>query len=130
MADTELDLYDFPADHIGRKTYVSVQGHSRSIPKYKTYTGMDRRNHLRPEFGGDWSGLGNQAAYYIPDKAGYQSPMDGKFVEGRTAHYDHMKRHGVLEAGDMKLGELSNRERPVAPGIGFDIRRAMSELNS
>ena len=63
-----LDLYEYPADHIGRKTYVHVQGHSRSVPKYKTYLGVDRRNYLLPEFGGNWDGLGNASAYVMPDK--------------------------------------------------------------
>lgn len=130
MSTEALDLYEFPADHVGRKTYVSVRGHSRSIPKYKTYRGTDGRNYVRPEFGGDWSGLGNEAAYLMPDKAGYVSPLDGKFVEGRVAHRDHMKRHDVLEAGDIKFGEIANRERPLPGGIKYDIRRALSELNS
>lgn len=124
------DLYDFAADHVGRKSYVSVRGHTRSIPKYKTYRGCDGRNHLLPEFGGTWDGLGNSAATYVPDKAGYLSPMDGQFVEGRNAHRDHMKRHGVLEAGDMKLGEYAGRDRAPMPSLNFDIRRAISELSA
>lgn len=123
------DLYDFPADHVGRKSYVSVRGHSRSIPKYKTYRGTDGRNHLLPEYGGSWDGLGNGSTFIMPDKAGYVSPLDGKYVEGRVAHRDHMKRHGVLEAGDMKIGEFSGRENsPISGSIKHDIRRAFHEL--
>ena len=127
--DGNLDLYDFPADHVGRKPFVSVRGHSRSVPKYKTYRGTDGYNYLRPEYGGDYSGLGCQAPTILPDKSGYLSPMDGKFVEGRYEHREHMKRHNVLEAGDMKLGEYSGRERAPMPSMKYDIRRAIAELS-
>lgn len=125
-----LELYEFPSDWVGRKTYVSVRGHSRSIPKYKTYRGSDGYNYLHPDHGGDWSGYGNSAATYIPDKAGYLSPLDGKYVEGRSAHRDHMTRHGVIEAGDMRIGEFAGRDRAPMGGAGADIVRAMQELNS
>jgi len=121
------DLYAFPEDHIGRKRYVSVRGHSKSVPAFKTYKGTDGRNYLRPEYGGDWSGLGNGSAFLMPDKSGYLSPMDGKFVEGRSQHREHMKRHGVIEAGDMKMGEYSGRDRAPLTGMRDDIRRAISE---
>lgn len=123
----DLGLYEFPTDHAGRKSFVSVRGHSRSIPKYKTYRGVGGYNYLLPEFGGDWSGAANPAAYLVPDKAGYLSPLDGKFVEGRHAHRDHMKRHDVLEAGDMKIGEYGNRDRAPMGDIKYDIRRAIAE---
>lgn len=123
------DLYEFPADHIGRKTYVGVRGHSRSVPKYKTYVGSDRRNYLLPEYGGDWSGLGADAPTVVPDKAGYVSPMDRTVVEGRAAHREHMKRHNVLEAGDMKFGEFAGRDRAPMGSVRADIQRAMQEYN-
>lgn len=123
------DLYEFDADHIGRKRFVSVRGHSRSIPKYKTYVGADGYNYLRPEYGGDWSGLGQTSAYLMADKAAYLSPIDRTVVEGRSAHREHMRVHGVLEAGDMKLGEHSGRERAPMPSAGHDVLRAMQELS-
>lgn len=130
MAD-ELDLYDFPADHIGRKRYVSVRGHSKSIPAYKTYRGTDGRNHLHPDFGGTWDGMGNDAAYILPDKLGYTSPIDGSRVESRSAHREHCKRHGVVEAGDLKIGDLSRgRDNRAMGRVGYDIKRAMAELSS
>lgn len=123
-----LDLYEFPATHIGRKSYVSVRGHSRSVPKFKTYRGTDGRNHLRPEYGGDWSGLGNSAPTFVPDKAGYVSPIDGLYYEGRKAHREHCARHSVLEAGDMKIGEYAGRDRAPLTDLKHDIRRTISEL--
>lgn len=129
MAD-ELDLYDFPADYVGRKTYVTVRGHSRSVPKYKTYVGTDRRNYLLPDFGGDWSGIGNGSAYIMPDKLEYVSPIDGTHVTSRSTHRDHMRQHGVIEAGDMTVGSMGNRDRAPMTRVGHDIKRAMAELRS
>lgn len=124
------DLYEYPADYIGRKTYVSVRGHSRSIPKYKTYRGADGYNYLLPEYGGDWSGIGNVSPFLLPDKPAYVSPMDGSVVEGRAAHREHMKVHGTIEAGDLKIGDLSRGgERSPMPRPAFDILRAMAEYN-
>lgn len=121
------DLYDFPADHVGRKSYVGVRGHTKSVPKFKTYRGSDGYNYLLPEFGGTWDGLGNQAPMYMPDKAAYNSPMDRTVVEGRAAHREHMNRHDVYEAGDMTRTDFRPSEMPRA---GDDIRRAMQELRS
>lgn len=123
------DLYDFPADYVGRKTYVSVRGHSRSIPKYKTYLGTDRRNHLLPEYGGDGSGYGQVSTYVMPDKPGYVSPLDFKMVEGRAAHRDHMRRHNVIEVGDQPVGYSRNSTVEMPP-VREDIRRAYQEVNS
>lgn len=123
------DLYEFPADYIGRKVYVSVRGHSRSIPKFKTYRGNEGRNYIRPDDGGDWSGLAGGAPTIIPDKAGYYSPIDGKYYDGRAAHRDHNARHNVYEAGDMKIGEFSGRENSPLPSMRDSIRQAYSEVN-
>jgi len=124
------DLYEYPQDYVGRKTYVSVRGHSRSVPKYKTYKGTDGRNYIHPDFGGDWSGYGNSSAFIMPDKAEYISPIDWKPVEGRAAHREHMKRHDVLEAGDVKFGSMSNIEKSPMPRVAPDTMRAIQELSS
>jgi hypothetical protein len=124
------ELYEFPGDHVGRKSYVSVRGHSKSVPKFKTYRGSDGYNYVRPEYGGDWSGLGGDTPYIMPDSSGYVSPIDRQYYEGRKAHREHLARHDVYEAGDMKLGEFAGRERAPMPDIKYDIRRAMSELGA
>src|SRR6187399_132583 len=94
------DLYEFPADYIGRKRYVSVRGHVRSVPAFKTYKGTDSRNHVLPEFGGDGTGFGSVGPFILPDKQPYVSPLDGSYVTSRSQHREHMTRHGVIEAGD------------------------------
>lgn len=127
--DNQLSLYDFPTGHIGRKTFVNVKGHSKSVPKYKTYSGHDGLNYLRPEYGGSWDALPVQSTYYIPDKAAYLSPMSRDVVEGRSAHREHMRVHGVMEAGDIKFGSMSAIEKAPLPSVSSDIRRAIQELN-
>lgn len=123
------DLYEYPADYVGRKTYSSVVGHSRGVPKYKTYLGTDSRRHLRPEYGGNWDALGQSSAYIVPDKAGYVSPMSGEFIEGRAAHRNHMKAHDVIEVGDAPLGYNSPADRAPMPPVVADYKRALQELN-
>lgn len=123
-------LYEYPEDYIGRKTYVTVRGHSRSVPKYKTYLGTDSRYHLHPDFGGDFSGYGNDTPYIMPDKLAYVSPIDGSSVTSRSHHREHMKRHNVLEAGDVKMGHMSNKDRAPMPRAGYDIKRAIEQLRS
>lgn len=129
--DTELDLYDFPADHIGRKRYVSVRGHAKSVPDYKTYRGTDGRNHIHPDFGGTWDGVANSSTYVMPDKLAYTSPIDGSRVESRSAHREHCTRHGVAEAGDIRIGDLSRgRDNSPMGRAGHDIARVYEQLSS
>ena len=128
MTTSDLNLYDFPPDHVGRKSYVTVKGHTRSIPKYKCYMGVDSRWHLHPDFGGTWDGAGEVSAYVMPDKLAYVSPIDGSHVTSRSQHREHMNRHGVVEAGDMKPGSVK-RHAPTAPRVtGHDIVRAIRQL--
>ena len=125
------DLYEFPDDHIGRKRYVSVRGHSKSVPAYKTYRGADGRNYIHPDFGGTWDGLGNASAYVMPDKLAYVSPIDGKEITSRSQHREHCNRHNVYEAGDLKPGDLSRgRNNSPLPPVGLDIKRAIEEIRS
>ncbi len=128
-------LYEYPTDYVGRKTYVTVRGHVhdrpfRGVPAYKTYRGVNGLNYLRPEYGGDWSGLSNTSAIVMPDKAAYKSPLDFTVVEGRAAHREHMARHGVIEAGDMPHRYFDGLDRSPMPSVGKDIVRAMQELSS
>lgn len=126
----EADLYEFPDEYVGRRTYVSVRGHTRSIPKYKTYKGTDGRNYLLPEYGGDWSGYGNGPTV-MRDKEGYVSPLDNTYVEGRAAHREHMNRHDVYEVGDAKIGDLSRgRNNNPLPPIPVSIKQAIEQIRS
>lgn len=123
-----MDLYDFPDDYVGRRCYVSVRGHTRSIPRFKTYRGSDGYNHLLPEYGGEGGDYGNASAYYMPDKAPYLSPLDGSYVTSRSQHREHMIRHGVVEAGDMPP-PTGQRNRDVhGPVTGRDIAYAIKQL--
>jgi len=122
----DADFYDYPKDYKGRKVYVSVNGHSNMVPKYKTYMGANGHYYLTPEHGGDYSGLGGTSTYIIPDKAPYQSPLDGSMVEGRVQHREHMRVHDVIEVGDTPIGYGS--KSIDTPPAGHDIVRAIKEL--
>lgn len=130
--ETVSDLYEYPEGYVGRKKYVSVRGHSRSIPAYKTYKGFDGYNYLAPEYGGNLDGYskGSASTFVMPDKAGYVSPIDGKMVEGRVAHAEHMRKHDVIEVGDAPMGTGVRDLNAMPAGMRDDIRRAMSELNA
>ena len=122
------DLYDYPDDFVGRRCYVSVRGHTRSIPRFKTYRGSDGYNHLLPEYGGTDDHYGDTSAYYMPDKSPYLSPMDGSYVTSRSQHREHMRKHNVIEAGDMPVSMVQQNRDAHAPVSGRDIANAIREL--
>jgi len=116
------DLYEYPDNHIGSRSYVSVRGHSRSIPRYKTYMGRDSHYHLLPDFGGDAYDSSDEAFFYLPDKAAYVSPMDGTEITSRSQHREHMNKHGVIEAGDMPVGHMQGAKRGAdMPSVGRTV---------
>jgi len=125
---TDFDLYEFPAGHTGRKTYVSVRGHSRSIPKLYTYVGSDRRNYVHPDFGGDWSGYPESTAYIVRDIGEYVSVVDGSHIGSRSVHRDHMRRHDLVEIGNERL--RSPRPEPTNHITGHDVKRAIEQLRA
>lgn len=125
-----FDLYEFPEGYSGRKTYVSVQGHSRSIPKMYTYVGADRRNYVLPECGGSDVGFANGAGPTImPDMAPYRSPLEaGVVISSRPQHRAHMRHHGVVEVGTQPIGTMSVQDRAPINRAGADIARALGKV--
>lgn len=126
MSD-DFNLYEFPADHIGRKTYVHVEGHARSIPVMYTYRNSVGRNAILPEYGGGPYDGGNTSAYVISDLTPYRSPLDMSVVSSRSQHRDHMRQHGVIEVGTQPMGSMAARREEAAPmpRAGHDIARAI-----
>lgn len=122
-----FDLYEFPKGWVGRKTYVSVKGHSRSIPKPYVYKGSDGRNYVLPEYGGDWSGYGNAAPSIMSDISEYTSVVDGSVITSRSSHRDHLKRHELIEVGNERIGP--RKEAPTRRA-GYDIKQALDQLRS
>jgi hypothetical protein len=99
-----FDLYEFPDGHVGRKTYVSVQGHSKSIPALYTYRGTDGRNHVLPEYGGDDSYFANGAGPMImSDITPFRSPVDNSVVQGRASLREHNTRNNVVQIGNDRI---------------------------
>lgn len=132
MAET-FDLYTFPADYIGRRTYVSVRGHSRSVPVIYTYKGTDRLNYILPEYGGDMSGYENyafgvSAPMILRDCAEYVSPLDNTVISSRSSHREHLNRHGVIEVGNERL--KSPRPDFNMPSAGVEIKKVLDKARA
>ena len=51
----------------------------------------------------------NAGPYIQDDVKPYQSMIDGRMIEGRRDHREHLKRNNCIEAGDMPI---KNPERP------------------
>lgn len=119
------DLYEFPDGHIGRRSYVSVRGHTRSIPKYKTYRGSDGFNHILAAYGGNDED-GDVSSYIIRDMEPYRSPIDGSIITSRSHHRAHKRQHNVIEVGNERL---PSRSRDVHPPLsGRDVVDAIKQL--
>lgn len=113
---------EFPPDHIGKKTYVTVRGFDYSVPKPYTYMAGDGRYYYL----GDDGPPASYAPNVMRDITPYQSPLDGKWVTSRSEHRDSMRRHGVIEMGNEKP---RYRLPDVAmPRAGYDIKRALGKL--
>jgi len=122
------DLFEYPADFVGTRRYVSVRGYSRSIPRYKTFRGSDGYNYVLPEFGGTEKPCIAGSSYLMPDKQPYVSPMDGSYITSRSTHREHMKKHNVIEAGDMPVGSI-RRERATPIGeVARDVVNSIRQL--
>jgi hypothetical protein len=123
------DLYDYDTNHIGRKSYVSVRGHNKSVPAYKTYRGVDGYNYVSPEYGGTNEGRTSNSTYLMPDKLQYISPMDGTLVTSRSQHREQLRKHNVEEAGDIPFGYFSSQKQdPHPPVTSRDIADAIKQL--
>lgn len=121
------DLYDFPSDYVGRKCYVSVRGHLRSIPKYKTYRAADGYNRLHPDFGGTFECVNAGSPMIMRDMEPVASTLEpGVMVTSRSQHRELMRKHNVIEVGNERL---PSRPRDVhGPVTGRDIANAIKQL--
>lgn len=45
----------------------------------------------------------------LADMQAYRSPLDGSIVDGRAAHRQHMRKHGVIEVGNEKLTQRATK---------------------
>lgn len=127
----DFDLYEFPKGFVGRRTYVSVRGHARSIPALYTYKGLDGRNYVHPDYGGDWSGVECLSDLPTPmlmrDIGEYTSVLDGSRISSRSQHRDHMRQHGVVEVGNEKFPA---RTESMPVNVGKDIKKTIEQLKA
>ena len=64
----------------------------------------------------------------MPDLDAYKSPIDGSYIGSRSKHRVHMKKHGVIEAGNEKLNR-SWRKEYKPEGVVDDIKRSIYEVS-
>lgn len=130
-----FDIYEFPSDHIGRRSYVTVRGHTRSVPIIYTYKGADGLNYVRPDYGGTYDGAHLQTDYaaglcitHFADIQGFVSPLDGSLVSSRPQLTEHCRRHDVIQVGNDKWNVPDDRAPLDRPG--HDIKRAIDQLGA
>lgn len=122
-----INIYEFPEGYEGRKTYVSVEGHSRSIPFIYTYKARGR-NRLLPEYGGGPIEHTGAGPMILRDIQPYRSPLDGSYVTSRSSHREHMERHNVIEIGNEKIKPAP--ERNTFKGVGSEIKRHIDTVKA
>jgi hypothetical protein len=113
---------EYPPEHVGRRTYVTVKGYNYSVPKIYCYMGSDRRYHVIGESFEETPG----APMIMRDLEPYRSPLDGSMVTSRSQHRAHMRQHGVIEMGNER--PRMQRQDVALPSVGADIKRAMGKL--
>jgi hypothetical protein len=120
------DIYEFPADWIGRKTFVSVRGHSSSIPKPYTYRNAEGRNCLLPEYGGEPDNA-SMSIQIMPDIGEYTSVVDGTRISSRSHHREHIRRHELIEVGNERVRSTAGAQMSRS---GQDIKQAIQQLRA
>jgi hypothetical protein len=125
--EPDFDLYEFPNGHIGRKTYVSVRGHSRSVPVVYTYKGCDGRNYIHPVYGGTVSPMGSGSQQTIMrDIEPYMSVVDGSYITSRSHLREHIKQHDLIEVGNERI---KPREDQPIPNLGRSIKEHLDRVS-
>lgn len=108
---------EYPPDHVGRRSYVTIEGHKYSVPKIYCYFSGGRYYLF---------GTHSHSAHgpmIMRDLEPYISPLDGSLVTSRSTHRAHMRQHGVIEMGnEYPKGPRAPTEMPRAGG---DIARAL-----
>lgn len=119
------DVYEFPDGYVGRKTYVSVEGHSRSIPYVYTYQ-VRGKNKLLPEYGGGPMEYTPSGPMIMRDISSYRSPIDGSTISSRSQHREHMERHDVIELGNERIKPAP--EKNAFKGIQREIKQHINKV--
>ena len=61
----------------------------------------------------------------IPDLDPFKSVIDGAIIGSRSTRRDHMRQHGVVEAGDIQLPPRQPRY-PTEREVGESVKRAFA----
>lgn len=112
---------EYPPDHIGIRSYVTVKGFAYFVPKLYCFLAGDGRYYLI----GDES-VKPVAPMIMKDIEPYKSMVDGSMITSRSYHRDHLRDNGLIEVGNEKpKGKMPSKPMDRA---GYDIKRAMEKL--
>lgn len=64
-----------------------------------------------------------RANYVSSDITGYISQVDGSWIDSKSKHRDHLKRHGMVEVGN----DVPMKQRDVSVGNAEQRKRAIAE---
>lgn len=94
-------LYQCPACATRRDIFKSLANLDRSEPCEACQTPMERKL---------------SAPRVLGDYPGYECPISGRWIEGRRAHQENLKRHGcrVLENGETEAFRQSKKQEELA----------------
>jgi predicted nucleic acid-binding Zn ribbon protein len=95
-------------------------GHSEDV-----YRSVANYNDL-PEHCGEKMGRMLTAPFVQADIQGYQSQATGEYIQSRSAHREHLKKHGLIELGNEKISPPS-QPKPD-PTIKRDIINAVNSV--
>lgn len=74
------------------------------------------------------------AAHVAPDYPGYECPVTGKWIEGRVAHQENLRRTGsrLLEPGETEASRRGLREADATleKEVGQTVDRLIAEMPS
>lgn len=70
------------------------------------------------EVGKDYIPEPRNSHYVMPDITPYRSMVDGRMIESRSTHREHLKANGLIEVGN-ETKHLLNKAGPITPPPGL-----------
>ena len=89
-----------------RKSWVQING---ELVEKDSYIAEPRDSH-----------------YVIPDIQPYRSMVDGRMIQSRSAHREHLRAHGLVEVGN-ETKHLKSKSPAPPPGLKETLIRVAQE---
>ena len=76
-------------------------------------------------------GESNTRSFQImPDISPYRSMIDGRIINSRSAHRQHLRDHGMVEVGNDSSLRAKPKPLQAPPGLKDEIIRAVHQVES